>query len=182
MKREFVTLAFAGVVPMAVALQGIVPRSTPAPQAVIAFISSQRLSNESTEGKAGMARILAVQQRTTAAMRSLQQSLEATRQELAKTPSGEARVKLQEREFQQRSEIERAVVKARSELQATQRQVGNELQSKTRAVLDELLKGRDVQVVLQGESVVVWSAPGLDLTNEVIERLNATSGGTSPRK
>ena len=103
MKREFVTLAFAGAVPMAVALQGIVPRSTPAPQAIIAFVSTQRLSNESAEGKAGVARIQAVQQRNTAAMRSLQQPLEATRQELAKTPSGEARVKLQERESQQRS-------------------------------------------------------------------------------
>jgi Skp family chaperone for outer membrane proteins len=182
MKREFVTLALAGVVPMAVALQGIVPRSTPTPQAIIAFVSTQRLSNESTEGKAGVARIQAVQQRNTAAIRSLQQSLEATRQELARTPSGDARVKLQEREFQQRTELERAVVKGQSELQAMQRQVGNELQSRIRAVLDELLKGRDVQVVLQGESVVVWSAPGLDLTNELIERLNATSGRMPPRK
>ena len=44
MKREFVTLALAGVVPRAVALQGIVPRSTPTPQAIIAFVSTQRLS------------------------------------------------------------------------------------------------------------------------------------------
>ena len=115
-------------------------------------------------------------------MRSLQQSLEATRQELARTPSGEARVKVQEREFQQRTELERAVVKGQSELQAMQRQVGNEMQSKIRTVLDELLRGRNVQIVLQGESNVVWSVPGLDLTNDVIERLNAASGRTPPRE
>jgi hypothetical protein len=30
-----------------------------------------------------------------------------------------------------------------------------------------------VQVVLNGDSAVVWAAPGLDLTKMVVDRLNA---------
>lgn len=44
-----------------------------------------------------------------------------------------------------------------------------------KAALDEVLEGKDVQVVLNQETAVMWSVPGLDLTSAVIEQLNVNT-------
>ena len=49
----------------------------------VAYVSSQRISNETAEGKAGIARLQAMQRERTADARTKQQALEATRKQLA---------------------------------------------------------------------------------------------------
>ena len=47
-----------------------------------------------------------------------------------------------------------------------------ELQGRIKGVLDDVVKSEGLQLVLNGDQAVLWSAPGTDLTNTVIERLN----------
>ena len=48
-----------------------------------------------------------------------------------------------------------------------------EVATKVKAAIDDVVKGTGVQVVLNNETAVVWSAPGLDLASQVIEKMNA---------
>lgn len=161
---------------------------TPArPTGSVAYVSGQRLSTESIEGKAGQARLEAMRQEKANELRIRQQALEATRQQLALVAGGKEKLDLQQREQQQRADLDRATVQAQTDLQNLQRQLTVELQPKVRSALDDVVKGTDIQIVVQLETAVVWAAPGLDLTTAVLERLNAgvgtpvPAGGGGPR-
>jgi Skp family chaperone for outer membrane proteins len=114
-----------------------------------------------------------MQQGKAAEVRDKQQLLESTRQQLAAATDADLRTKLQQQELQQRTDLERATVQAQSDLQAAQRNMQAGLQAKLKPILEDMLKDQDVSLVLNAESGVVWSAPGLDLTPAVIERWNA---------
>ena len=133
----------------------------------------QRAAAESVEGKAQLARVQTLQQQRANELRTRQQTLEGLRRELAQASESAARVKLQQQEAQQRTDLERATVQAQQELQNLQRQVLTEFQGRLRGIVEELVKGQGIQLVLNGEQAVIWSAPGTDLTNSVIERLNS---------
>ena len=145
----------------------------------VAYVSSQRISSETADGKAGVARIQTLQRERTADVRTKQQALETTRRQLA-AAQGDERVRLEALEQQQRTEFERAVAQAQTDIQAMQRQVSNELIPKVRTAVAEVVKATGVQVVLNGDTSVVWAIPGLDLTTKVIEHLNAPSPAQPP--
>lgn len=151
---------------------GVAQQKPSPPATPVAYVSSQRISNETAEGKAGVARMQALQRERATEVRDKQQALETTRRELA-AAQGDDRVRLQAQEQQQRGEFERAVAQAQTELQGLQRKISAELTPKVKAVVAETVKGTGIQVVLSGESSVVWAADGLDLTSQVIEKMNA---------
>ena len=140
----------------------------------VAFVSSQRISNETAEGKAGLARLQTLQRERRADAQTKQQTLEATRKQLAAT-QGDERVRLQAQEQQQRAEFEKAVAQSQVDIQALQRQISVELTPKVKAAVEQIVKSTGVHVVLSGENTVVWAAPGLDLTTRVIEQMNASA-------
>ena len=146
---------------------------------VVGFISTQRIFAEAEEVRADMARLQAAQQTRTAELQVKQRAVEALRQQIAATADAAARTKLQQQEQQGRTELEQATTQAQTELQTRQRQIQVDLQTKLKTVLDELLKDRPVQLVVNAETAVVWSVPGTDLTTEVVARLNAKAKGLS---
>jgi Skp family chaperone for outer membrane proteins len=162
-------LAASVLAPATLSAQGL---AIPADARVV-YVSGSRVSAESAPGKAGAARIQAVQQARTADLRTRQQSIEAIRKELAAATTAEERSRLSAQESAQRFEFERVGAQAQVELQTVQREVANELRPKLSAVLGELLKGTKVEAVLNLETAVFWSTPALDITSAVIERLNA---------
>ncbi|MCC7009098.1 MAG: OmpH family outer membrane protein [Acidobacteria bacterium] len=139
----------------------------------IAVVSSQRISAESAPGKAAVAKVQALQQQRNADLRTRQQAIEALRQRIAQAPDAGALAPLLREEQQQRAEFERSAAQAQVDVQALQRQLNADLGRVVRTVLEELAKARGVDVVLNLETAVVWVGPSLDLTNAVIERLNA---------
>ena len=141
----------------------------------VVYVSSQRLSAESALGKAGTARLQALQAERTAQVRARQQALEATRQQLAASTSPEERAKLSLQESVQRTDSERAAAQMQQDLQTLQREISNELRQKIVAVLNEMLKGTKVEIVANLETAVVWANPTLDITSAVLEKLNATA-------
>lgn len=148
------------------------PRAVTAPGPV-AYVSSQRISNETADGKAGVARLQTLQRERAADVRTRQQALETTRQQMTLAKDDAARVRLRAEEQQQRTELERAAAQSQADFLSLQRQVSAEVATKVKAAVLEVVKGTEVHLVLNGESSVVWAAPGLDLTSAVIERMNA---------
>jgi Skp family chaperone for outer membrane proteins len=154
----------------------IVAGQTPArPALAIGYISAQRVFLESVEGKAQGARLQALQQQRAGELKARQQTLENVRRQAAQATDNAARVQFQQQESQQRTDLERATAQAQQDLQNLQRQVQTDFQGRVKVVLDELTKGRGLQLVLNADQAVLWSAPGLDLTSAVIERLNGKS-------
>jgi Skp family chaperone for outer membrane proteins len=140
--------------------------------ATIVYVSSQRLSSETTLGKEGLSRIQALRQERAEDLRVRQQTLEQTRRTLAQATDPAERTRLQVQEQQQQADFVRAQAQAQTDLQALQREIQAELRPAVLAVLAELLKGTNVEVVLPLETAVVWAAPGRDVTTAVIERLD----------
>jgi Skp family chaperone for outer membrane proteins len=149
--------------------------SAPAGPPRLGYLSPQRIFAESTEGRAGVAKLQSFQQQRAAELQSKQQALQGTRDQLAHAADGEARTQLMLQEYQQRADLERANVQAQQDLQNMQRQMQAELQARVKSVLDELARGQNLQLVLNSDTGVVWSGPGLDLTSAVVERLNTST-------
>lgn len=143
----------------------------PSPSTV-AVVNGQRVSTESADGKAGQVRMQTLQREKAEQLRTRQQTLEGLRLQLAQATEPAVKAQLQQQETLQRQDFERATAQAQIELQNFQRQVAAEVQMRVRQALDEILKGRPITIVLQQESGVLWAAPGLDLTNEVIALMN----------
>ena len=176
-----VPLCLAIAVAPALAAGAFQQRPAP-PSGPVAYVVSQRLSNETTEGKAGMARIQALQRERTADARTRQEALQATRRQIDATQDSAERTRLQAQEQQQRTDLEKAVTQSQVDLQNLQRQISNALGVKVKAAIEDLVRGTGVQVVLSADTTVVWAAQGLDLTSPVIERLNAQAAAPAPNK
>ena len=141
----------------------------------IGYVSWQRIRNESVEAKADGARLLAAQQQKTKDLKARQQALETT-QQLLKNPAWVLRFKaLRAQQLQQQADLERATAQAQSDLQTLQRELQQSFGKRVKSVLDELMARENVQLVLNEDTAVIWSAPGADLTKAVIERLNASA-------
>ena len=169
MKIALTSLVVGALVTAVVMGQATNPRSS----LPIGYVNIQRAAAESVEGKAQLARMQTLQQQRANELRTRQQTLEGLRKELAQASESAARVKLQQQEAQQRTDLERATAQAQQELQKLQREILTEFQGRLRMIVEELVKGQGLQLVLNGEQAVIWSAPGIDLTNSVIERLNS---------
>jgi outer membrane protein len=148
----------------------------------IRYIVSQRILAESNEAKAELAKFQAAQQQRNTDLRAKQQGLDAIRLKAVQTSDAAERTRLQQQEQQERAVLEKATAQAQADLQSLQRQSQAALQARLKTVLDELLKGQNVQLVLNADTAVVWAAPGLDVTSAVIERLNSGGGAGTASK
>jgi Skp family chaperone for outer membrane proteins len=146
----------------------------------IGYISAQRIIAEATSAKADNARFQALQQQRATELRTKQQTLEATRQQLAQATDTSTRGQLEQQDRQQQTDLERATAQAQAELQALQRQFQTDLQAKVKSAVDDLAKSQNIQLVLNADTSVVWAAPGMDLTAAVVQRLNAASPTPKP--
>jgi Skp family chaperone for outer membrane proteins len=138
----------------------------------VGYVSSQRISAETTDGKAGVAKVVGLRRQRAAEVKKLQALLNDTTSQLA-IASAEAAPALRQQEQRQRADLQRLAVQSQADVQRMERQQSAELMTKVRAVLDGLAKERRLQVILNSESAVVWGEPSLDLTSVVVERMNA---------
>ena len=173
MKTLLATIPIA-LLPTLFSLGGSAQAPAARPATAVAYVSGQRIFAESTDGKAEVARVQAMQQQKANELKTRQQTLETVRQQLAQATEGAARTQLQQQELQQRADLEKATMQAQAELQALQRQVQADVLSRVKPVIEGLVMGQNVQLVLNAD-MVVWAAPGSDLTNAVIERMNSKS-------
>jgi len=113
-----------------------------------------------------------IQQQRANELRAKQQTLEATRQELTKATDEASRLRLQQQETQQRTDLERASNQLQIDLQNIQREANSDMAARVRAIIEELMKTQTYQLVLNSDATLIWSSPELDLTDVVIARMN----------
>ena len=143
----------------------------------VAYVSMQKIAAESTEAKTGAAKLETMRQEKARAIAAKREALEATHLQLVQAGGlfqRSRRVQLQAEENRQRTELQRLTEQSQADLQNLQRQLQNSLRQKISTILDRLTKQKGVQLVLNADTSVVWAAPGIDLTQEVLSSLNAT--------
>lgn len=126
---------------------GTIEKNAPARSVVV---SLNRVSTESTEGRAANQRLQALAQKITA-------ELTAKQKELSNGP-----------------ELQKLAQQSQTEFTTTQRQVQAELRAKINPIVAELAAQRGAELVLN-EDTLVWAAGRLDITDEVIAKLDAAA-------
>ena len=147
MKATVAALSLA-LAPMLVPSGQASPTNSEAIRTVV--VSANRVATESAEGKAVNQRLQQLAQRMSADISAREKDGKTTSEELLK--------------LRQQSQ---------TEFQNAQRQAQNELRAKVNPVILEVATQRKADLVLNGDAAVIWASPALDVTADVIAKLNA---------
>jgi outer membrane protein len=142
-----------------------------------AFINIQRIASESAEGKASSARIEQLRSRKAAELAEKNKAVEALQAKQRSAVLGEAAAAQIQKDIDKTQvEIQRMTQDAQSELQDLQNELQVDFQRKVGPVIEAVAREKGLQLLFsQQDSGLVWADAGLDLTAEVIRRLDAAS-------
>jgi outer membrane protein len=151
--------------------------------AKFAFINPQRIFQESTEGKAGLTRVQALIQKKQTEGADRQKALQANQQKL-QTSGGvmneTARVALEKEIEKQTVDGQRFQQDAQAEINELQTEIQNDFIRKVTPVIEAVAKEKGLQMVFDaGNAGFAWVEPGLDLTGEVIKKMDSTKPAAS---
>jgi outer membrane protein len=164
---------------------GAAPRPYPE-GAKIAYIDIQAVASSSVEGKAATGRLQELEKKKVAEITEKNKQLEAarTKQQTSSTIMNDsARLSLEKEVDKLTREVQFLQQEAQSERQALQAELQVEFQRKLNPILEQIgrEKGLHMLVDIQN-SGAVWVDTGLDLTQEVIKRLDAARPAAAPKK
>ena len=148
----------------------------------VGSLSPQRAFAESAEGKAGIARLQALEERQSREIAAKNKTLQSQQQALEQNGSvlsAEARAR-QSREVERfRIDVQRFIEEAQAELVGTQREIESAFLTKLRPAVDQIAKARQLQLVVNLDAdSVLWADAAIDITSDVVKQL--ASG--EPRK
>ena len=152
------------------------PLAKPPDGAKLAFIIPQRIISESELGKALATKINALRSQKLAELTAKNKELEAAQQKLAggSLLSEEARLAAQKGVDRIQLELQRAQQDAEAAVQDLQQQVNGELERAITPLLEQVAIDKGILLLLRADTgAVAWADPALDLTGEVIKRLDA---------
>jgi Skp family chaperone for outer membrane proteins len=166
-----VALALAAVSVYASARQANRPQF-PA-DARVAYVSVPAVIEGSQLGRSLGQKVIALQEQKVKELERLQQSI---RENQAKLGSGlleqEARARLEREMERQQLELQRAQQDAQLELQNLQADLEEEFNRALRPAIDNVAAARKLHMLLAAGAGILWADPALDLTPEVIARLD----------
>jgi outer membrane protein len=152
-----------------------------------AFINPQRIFQESTDGKAAVTRINNLIQKKQNEGQERQKALQANQQKL-QTSGGvmneQARAQLEKEIEKQQVDGQRFQQDAQAEIQELQNEVQQEFIKKVSPLIEAVAKEKGLQMVFDlSNAGLAWWDPGLDLTNDVIKKLDAggNKGAVPPK-
>ena len=153
----------------------------PFPQgAKIAFVNLQQIAAISADGKAADARVRALLTKKQNEAGEKAKQLQANQQKLETSRgvmSDAARTQLEKDIERQQREAERFEQDAQAELQELQRDLQAELEKKLAPVIEAVAKEKGLQALVRTEtSGIIWADPGLDLTEEVVKKMDVAAG------
>ena len=166
------------------------PPQPPAPfpqGAKIAYVNPVGVFQASAEGKASAARIQALIAKKQKEGEDKAKALQANQQKL-QTSGGAlndaARAQLEKEIERQQKEGERFQQDAQAEVNELQQEVQNEFFKKVQPIIDQIATEKQLHMVFNtADSGLAWAAPGLDLTAEVVKRLDsAAKPATAPKQ
>ena len=156
------------------------PAQPPAPfpaGAKIAFFNPQAVFQASADGRAAVARVNALIQKKQTENADKAKLLQGNQQKLQTSGSvmnEAARVQLEKEIEKQTKDAERFQQDAQAEINELQQEVQNEFVKKLSPIVEQLAVEKGLHLVFNAsESGIAWAAPGLDLTPDVIKKLDA---------
>jgi outer membrane protein len=145
--------------------------------AKIAYVMLPLIAQNSTEGKAASAKIEDLQKKKQAELQDKNKQLQAAQQKLSSggTVLNEgARGALEKDIDRMQREIQFAQQNAQAEVQELTQELQEQFRQKLMPIIETIGKERGLQVIFSGgDAGIIWADPGLDLTQEVIKRLDA---------
>jgi outer membrane protein len=166
---------------------------TPAPQppapfpqgAKIAFVNFQRVVAESSDGKASTARVNALIAKKQTEGSDKQKKLAADQQKLQTSGSvlsEAARAQLEKDVEREQVEGQRFQQDAQAEVQELQNELESEFIKRVTPILAQVATEKGLQILFNAQQAgFAWIDPGLDLTNDVIKKLDAASKPGAPK-
>ena len=158
------------------------PAQPPAPfpqGAKVAYINPPLIFQQSTEGKAAVARVQAVVQKkqTEGAAKAKQlQDNQAKLQSSGSVMNEAARTQLEKEIERQQREGERFQQDAQAEINEIQQEVNNEFMKKVQPIIDQIAIEKGLHFVFNApEAGLAWAAPGLDISGDVIKKLDSAA-------
>jgi len=156
-------------------LPGVALAQTPTAYYRFGSFSPQRAFSESAEGKAGIARLNALQQKKASEIAEKNKALQAQEQALEASASvlrEEDRIRRTKDLDKFRIDVQRFIQDAQAEVAGVQREVEAAFLVRLRPAVEQVAKEKGLQLIVNlDDGTVVWSDPGIDITREVVERL-----------
>jgi Skp family chaperone for outer membrane proteins len=156
------------------------PAAAPRPfpeGAKIAYVDLQFIASNSVEGKAATGKIQEFTKKKTAELEGKQKALEAARNKLLQggtVLSDQARSQLEKEIDKMTRDLQYAQQDAQSEQQQLTNDLQSDFQTRLNPVIDEVAKEKGLHLVLSiADSGAVWADTGLNISTEVMKRLDA---------
>jgi outer membrane protein len=145
-----------------------------------AFINIQRIASESADGKASSSRIEALRSKKAAELTEKNKIVEGLQAKQRSAVMSEAAAAQVQKDIDKTQvDIQRMTQDAQSELQDLQNELQLDFQRKVGPVIEQVAREKGLQLLFsQADSGLVWADAGLDLTAEVIRRLDAASAAS----
>jgi outer membrane protein len=161
------------------------PAPKPFPQgAKVAYVVLQRIANESADGRVATTRIQALQQKKAAELNEKNKQLTSMQQKLEKegsVMSASAAGELQKNIEKATVEVQRFTQDAQAEVQELQQALQNEFQERLTPVLQQVAADMGLHFVFNGpDAGLVWADAALDISTEVIKKLDSAKPATKP--
>jgi Skp family chaperone for outer membrane proteins len=157
-----------------------IPVQPPAPfpaGAKVAFFNPQAVFQASADGRAAVTRVNALIQKKQTENADKAKLLQGNQQKLQTSGSvmnETARVQLEKEIEKQTKDAERFQQDAQAEINELQQEVQNDFVKKLSPIVEALATEKGLHIVFNAsESGIAWATPGLDLTADVIKRLDA---------
>jgi outer membrane protein len=154
--------------------------------AKVAYIDLQFIASNSAEGKAATAKIQEYAKKKTAELEGKQKALEASRQKLLQggtVLSDSARSQMEKEIEKMARELQYAQQEAQSEQQSLTQELQNEFQTRLNPIIDQVANEKGLHLVLSiADSGAVWVNTGLNISAEVMKRLDAAKPAAAPKK
>jgi outer membrane protein len=154
--------------------------------AKVAYIDLQYIASNSVEGKAATGKIQEFAKKKTAELEGKQKALEAARTKLLQggtVLSDSARGQMEKDIDKMARELQYAQQEAQSEQTALTQDLQNEFQTRLNPVIDQVAQEKGLHLVLSiADSGAVWVNTGLNISLEVMKRLDSAKAPAAPAK
>lgn len=145
--------------------------------AKFAFVNLQQIASQSADGKAATARIQELSTKKQSELTDKNKALQAAQQKLAQSGSvlnDSARAQLEKDIDRMQREIQFAQQTAQAEVQDLTQDLQQDFQNRVIPVIRTLLQEKGLHMIFSaGDSGIIAGHPGLDLSAEVIKRLDS---------
>jgi outer membrane protein len=144
----------------------------------VAFMNPDRIVVESAMGKASTAKMTALRAQKLAELSIRNQELDSARQKLAggSLLTDAARTAAQKSIDRLQVELQRAQQDAEAAVQELQQQINADFDRALTPVVEQVAVDKGLYILLRVDTgTIAWADPSLDITGDIIKRLDATT-------